>query len=125
MTEGDQLLRDLGRRVRTLREYRGMVQRELGDAIGLGRPSISNLEAGRQGNIPATSLVALAKALGVSVGVLLGEVEMPSLPVVEVVSLHRIHCSHCGRIDDNITDPGRADSIRRNHLSSHNQGATS
>ncbi len=124
MADADQLITALGQRVRTLREYRGMVQRELGDKVGLGRTSIANLEAGRQGNVPATVLVALAEALGVKVGQLLGEVDMPSMPMVEVLTLHRIRCNQCGLVADNVPDAEHADRLRRSHLHDHNDGST-
>lgn len=65
------LLLALGQRVRALRRGCGWTQAQLGDAIGLSRTSVTNIEAGRQGDIPVTVLARLAAALGVRVGDLL------------------------------------------------------
>ncbi|WP_431728648.1 helix-turn-helix domain-containing protein [Verrucosispora sp. TAA-831] len=65
----DGLLLALGQRVRLLRAERGLTQRELAEAIGLARTSVTNLEAGRQ-EIGLPVLLRLAAALGVTPGVL-------------------------------------------------------
>jgi transcriptional regulator with XRE-family HTH domain len=53
----------IGDLVRTLRTNAGMTQAELGDAIGLSRTSITNLEQGRQA-IPTDTLVRILYTLG-------------------------------------------------------------
>jgi 8-oxo-dGTP pyrophosphatase MutT (NUDIX family)/transcriptional regulator with XRE-family HTH domain len=63
----------VGRRVRDIRDAKGMTQEQLGLAIGelLGKPwprqTVSSAEAGRRA-FTAVELVALARALGVYVG---------------------------------------------------------
>lgn len=59
-----ELYATLGHRIRTAREARGLNQEALGAAIGLGRSSVSNVEAGRQ-HLAVHQLVAAAQALGV------------------------------------------------------------
>ncbi len=68
----------LGKRVRALRERIGVNQTELAFAAGISRAALSNLEAGsaRHG-VTLTTLAALAEALDVPVGVLLGERPLP------------------------------------------------
>ena len=65
--------RNVGERVRALRAARGLTQRELAGRVQISRPSIANVEAGRQ-NVGLRQLCALADALGVGVGELLAEV---------------------------------------------------
>lgn len=58
--------RRVGERVRALRADRGLTQLRLAEQSGISRPSIANLEAGRQ-NVSLRQLCALALALGVGV----------------------------------------------------------
>jgi transcriptional regulator with XRE-family HTH domain len=66
------LQRRLGRRVRALRADRGLTQLRLAERSGISRPSIANVEAGRQ-NVSLRQLCGLAAALGVAVEELLAE----------------------------------------------------
>jgi transcriptional regulator with XRE-family HTH domain len=61
------LQRRVGARVRELRADRGLTQLRLAERSGISRPSIANVEAGRQ-NVSLRQLCALASALGVEVG---------------------------------------------------------
>ena len=56
--------------IREWREFRGMTQEELAEAIGTTKTSISRLEALKQG-YTQDMLEAIAEALGVHTGVLL------------------------------------------------------
>ena len=58
--------RRVGERVRALRAGRGLTQLRLAERSGISRPSIANVEAGRQ-NVSLRQLCALAAALGVTV----------------------------------------------------------
>ena len=62
----DALARRVGERVRELRSDRGLTQLRLAERAGISRPSIANVEAGRQ-NVSLRQLCALAAALGVEV----------------------------------------------------------
>jgi transcriptional regulator with XRE-family HTH domain len=70
----------LGQRVRQARIAAGLRQGDVARRTGLSRPSITNIEANRQSNLPVATLVRLADALGVSASALLGEAEMPAPP---------------------------------------------
>ncbi len=48
MVEATELYRMIGIRIRQERERRGWTQGELADRVGLGRTSMTNIEAGRQ-----------------------------------------------------------------------------
>lgn len=63
---------ELGRAIRDAREARGMTQLELSAKVSLSRPAIANIEAGRQA-MPVDNLCAIARALDVTAGYLLGE----------------------------------------------------
>lgn len=58
----DEICERIGERVRAAREDAGLSQAELGRRVGLSRPSIANLEAGRQ-DITASRLVMIAVIL--------------------------------------------------------------
>lgn len=58
--------RRIGERVRALRTGRGLTQLRLAERSGISRPSIANVEAGRQ-NVSLRQLCALAAAFGVTV----------------------------------------------------------
>lgn len=54
--------RRLGARIRALRASRALTQRALAERAGISRPSLANVEAGRQ-NVSLRRLCALADAL--------------------------------------------------------------
>lgn len=78
--DGSDALAVFGQRVRTLRQATGIQQQDLAVAAGLTRASIANIEAGRQ-NTTVTALLAIAAALGTTVGALLGETPGPDVPL--------------------------------------------
>lgn len=61
---------EFGRTLRLVRKKVGLSQQELADRVALSRPSIVNIELGRQG-ISLEQLYGLAGALGVSAADLL------------------------------------------------------
>ncbi len=63
---------EIGRRVADARRGTGLSQQRLADATDINRSAIADVERGVR-NITATELVALAKALGTSVGWFVGE----------------------------------------------------
>ena len=67
---GEALQRHVGLRIRELRANRGLTQLRLAERSGISRPSVANVEAGRQ-NVSLRQLCALAAALGVGVNELL------------------------------------------------------
>jgi len=68
----------LARRVKALREQRGLSQEALARKIGLSRPALSQIENGRRG-VAADEIVKLSKELDVSAGVLLGTETEPEV----------------------------------------------
>ena len=67
-----------GQRITALRMAQGLTQQRLADAVGLARSSIANIEGGRQDS-PLRVMVAIAAALGTTVGEFTGTdaVRMP------------------------------------------------
>lgn len=60
----DDFYKDFGRRLAQVRRAAGLSQQALGERVGLSRPSIVNIEKGRQ-RILLHMLVEFASALGV------------------------------------------------------------
>lgn len=87
------MFRDIGRRVRTLREAHGLTQPELAAAAGrLTRSSIANLERGGQA-VPLPQLVRIAERLSTTLAVLVGEAPMPdALPAVVILAQFGVFC---------------------------------
>lgn len=67
MAERDQFLVQVGKRIRTLRESKGISQEGLAEKSGLHRTYIGGVERGLR-NPSLKSLARMAKALGVAVG---------------------------------------------------------
>ncbi len=61
----------VGKRLRELRESKGLTQEELGKRAGLHRVHVTQWESGRYPDPRLETLRRLAKALGVSLGELL------------------------------------------------------
>jgi transcriptional regulator with XRE-family HTH domain len=72
MTEIIEVQRRLGARVRTRRAQLGLTQHALAARSGFSRPSIANVEAGRQ-NVTLRQLCAVALALELDVADLVGD----------------------------------------------------
>ena len=58
----DEICERLGELIRAAREDAGISQAELGRRVGLSRPSVANLEAGRQ-DITAARLAMIARVI--------------------------------------------------------------
>ena len=71
MTSKDDLLREFGARVRERRKECGLSQEELAHQSGMHRTYVSSVERGER-NIALVNIVALAGALGVDAGSLVG-----------------------------------------------------
>lgn len=59
-------MRNLSTRLREERELKGLTQKELGDLIGVGGPSICQWETGHVTNITSTNLIKLSAVLCVN-----------------------------------------------------------
>lgn len=77
----DTITRTLAKNIRALREERGMSQQQLADSIIVLRPTVSTWENGKS-EPSTTQLVALAKALNVSLDLLVGNAHEPKRVVV-------------------------------------------
>lgn len=74
----------IGQRIKAHRNAKGILQADLAHAIGLSRPSVANIEAGRQ-QIAAHVVTLIAAALGVSVDELLPGAPIPIDPIVGAI----------------------------------------
>lgn len=81
----DDLNTRIGERVVEIRTLQGKTQQEIAEAVGIGRPSIANIEAGR--GLSVETLVALAAALDVAVDALTMPGVRPS-PWLELAKLN-------------------------------------
>lgn len=68
----------LPKRIRRLRESRGMSQEELGRAAGVHRTYISHIERGRRPNPTLDILVLIARGLEMPVKELVGDLSEPA-----------------------------------------------
>jgi len=65
--------KDIGQRLRAIRNARGMSQARLGKILGTHQTGISQVEVGRRG-LTLQQVVKLAKALSVSIDQILGQI---------------------------------------------------
>ncbi len=77
------LKKALARRIKTLREASGLSQQEVATKGDLSLSLVSKLEQGKKGDPRASSLLALAVALGVTPGQLLDDLFPPSADKAE------------------------------------------
>ena len=70
----------MGERLKRLREMRGLSQNELARRAGISHPVISDLERGVREDMTVSTAKALARALGVSLEMLVGDVETELQP---------------------------------------------
>ena len=73
-TQANELDREIGARLRHIRNVRGLTQEDLGKVVGVSFQQIQKYERGTN-RISSSTLVLLARALDVSPGELLGEGE--------------------------------------------------
>ena len=62
----------ISKRLKELREQKGLSVADLADAAGVSRPYIWQIESGRRGNPSADKIQKIATALGVTIADLLG-----------------------------------------------------
>ena len=65
----------IGKRVRGLREERGLTQKDLKEATGLSQATISRIESGEFNNLRGNTVIKLADALRVTTDYLLGRTD--------------------------------------------------
>src|ERR1700686_2347780 len=89
MNERDAFYRKVGEKIRRLRKERGISQEGLARAVGLKRPSMSNIEKGRQ-NLLLHTFCDIVETLGSSANVLLPEEhKSESTQLPDLVSLSK------------------------------------
>lgn len=92
----------IGKRIRESRKNCGMTLEEVAARVGVSRQTMSRYETGAIGNIPSDSIEAVAAALGVTPGYLMGwepdKMAMPDniLPMPELYSVPRVGAIACG-----------------------------
>lgn len=64
LEDGEMDNTEFGRLVRQFRRARGLTQNQLADKLGISRPSLANIETGRQ-NVTLTRVVDFMRALGI------------------------------------------------------------
>ena len=80
MKDREQFNRNVGKKIRLKRVERGLSQESLAKGVGLKRPSMSNIEKGRQ-NLLLHTFCDIADALGTDANLLLPQpVVLPSQP---------------------------------------------
>lgn len=67
----------LGQNIRKFRKQKGWSQKDLSDAVDIDRANISGIENGERGVMSCITLRKFAKALGVSMEMLMEEEEEP------------------------------------------------
>jgi len=97
---------DLGKRLRRARVAAGLTQQTLANRSGVSRPSIANIESGRQGT-DVSVLLRLADTCGVSVGYLADHEPGPTVDTLEAIERIRAYCAwsrrtHCAGSGDSI-----------------------
>lgn len=58
----------VGQLIREARKAKGLTQKELGEKMGVGEPTITNYESGKQ-NLTINTLRKIADALGMEFGI--------------------------------------------------------
>lgn len=61
----------VGKMIREARKRKGLTQRELGEKLGIGEPTVNKYESGKQ-NPTVDTLKRIADALGVTLNISLG-----------------------------------------------------
>ena len=80
----DKIYREIGQRIRDVRESRKMKQAELAELLGLTRTSVTNIERGKQ-KITLDSLYALCQRFGLEAQDLL-----PAVPSTEAAQSNSV-----------------------------------
>ena len=86
MSDMDLTRQAIASRLRTAREMAGLTQAQVARALGLHRPAVSEMEAGRR-KVSVEELSRLAELYGVNVPWVVGEDEEQANPVIDRVTL--------------------------------------
>ncbi len=69
------MFREIGKRIRMLREDRNLTLKEIANIIGVSEATFSRYESGHIENIPLSKIEKIAKALNTTPGYLMGWIE--------------------------------------------------
>ncbi len=75
----------LGRKIKELRELKGLTQEQLSTELGMSQTHISQVEQGVKG-FSRKTLKAAADILNTTIGYLLGEIDSPDLPLANTTN---------------------------------------
>lgn len=76
---------NFGQRVKELRLASGMTQEQLGEAVGVSKQAIQNMEVGRR-ETTLSRVVSLANFFNVDANYLLGRIQTPDSMVIEEIA---------------------------------------
>ncbi len=76
----DELLKDIGLRIRKVRMERKMTQDDLAEALGMSSSFVSNLELGKQ-SMNIRTLITIVQKLGISADWLIGNTTPSSIEI--------------------------------------------
>lgn len=92
---------ELGQRVRSLREERGLTQNALARAAGIATDMVSRLENGHYSSPGLRTLLRIAEGMGISVGAMLPEAHEVSQTTPEGVARAKLSTLvHRARLED-------------------------
>ena len=78
---------ETGKRIRELRQARGMSQEDLGKIVGVRRAAVNKWETGKTKNLKRDVIQKLSEFFGVSPSYLMG---MTNIPKADAISVQRI-----------------------------------
>lgn len=80
----------IGKRIKEYRLKKGMTQTELGDMVGASKQTIYKYETEKINSIPYKTIVAIANALNVTPGFLMGWEEEKKETPIETIAAHAL-----------------------------------
>ena len=115
MSKSEELSRRIGARVCIARKAAGMTQAGFAAQLGLSRPSVANIEAGRQ-DLPLSRLVVLAEILSLDLHALIAPGDLPPPPhEVTITRVLEVYCQTCGNLDV-VDTAAKARQARTDHI---------
>lgn len=113
-------MKNFGKRIKARREELCLSQQRVAELCDLSRTSVAKIEGGTQ-TPNLDTVIALARALNTTVGILIGEAPQVAalVPAVNVVAYFGVECSVCGVIRITRRDRREAERIRKAHSVPH------
>lgn len=117
-----ELQRKVGARVKAARQAEGLSQEQVAQRVGMARPSIANLEAGRQ-DMNISRLALVAAAVNLNLADLIRPEDLPELrPLppppheVAVRCVWEVECLTCQTVIDAPPSRSKALEVKRDHI---------